>query len=199
MDRDEVLRVCEEMDKLQEYFSPTTASAVRDWSARLRDAANREVCNAANTVREQIEAENARLRAAVGGDTGSVERMAQAFPTLSAFYDKHALPSMLVPSCLQCGQSTPPEQVNIGHSELPNIVICSTCAARAAVVGGGWLPISEAPRDGTLFLAADADGNYRIAKMFSFWNGQWLCVAYGLEFPATAWQPLPPPPKEAKS
>lgn len=54
-------------------------------------------------------------------------RMEQAFPILDAFYRKHALGSMLCPSCLKCGQMTQPEDRAIQHAELPDIFICNAC------------------------------------------------------------------------
>lgn len=48
------------------------------------------------------------------------------YPILSAFHEKHALPSLARPSCLVCGRPSdwPPA---IRHAELPNIVVCTPC------------------------------------------------------------------------
>lgn len=58
-------------------------------------------------------------------------RMAQALhdDKARAFYDKHALGPMMVPSCLVCGQL--PEVVAIQHMELPGVVVCEKCRTAA--------------------------------------------------------------------
>ena len=59
-------------------------------------------------------------------------------PTAWAFFNKHALGSMLPPSCLVCGHSQPNrEEWGITHAELPNIIVCLKCrdaaSARSAI------------------------------------------------------------------
>lgn len=67
-------------------------------------------------------------------------------------------------------------------------------AALALPAADRWRPISEAPRDGTLFLACTADGRLMI------WRGDILANAMAnntpnhLQFPATNFMPLPSPP-----
>lgn len=57
--------------------------------------------------------------------------MKHDFPHLIEFYGKHALGSMLAPSCLCCGQSTKDRKIGIKHMELPGVVICEPCAQAA--------------------------------------------------------------------
>lgn len=77
----------------------------------------------------------ARL-APIAPDARGVERMAQAFPMLSAFYDKHALGPKSAPSCLCCGKLTTSDRVAVQHLELPGIVVCADCRPLARSVDG---------------------------------------------------------------
>lgn len=43
------------------------------------------------------------------------------------FWNKHAIPPMVCPSCLVCGKTTKPADTAIGHLELPGIVVCRKC------------------------------------------------------------------------
>lgn len=44
-----------------------------------------------------------------------------------AFWDKYALGSKMLPSCLKCGHAKPREEWSITHAELPDIYICKAC------------------------------------------------------------------------
>jgi len=56
----------------------------------------------------------------------------EAQQRIFSFYEKHALPHLAAPSCLVCGQSTQEVEPAITHMELPSIVVCCECHARAA-------------------------------------------------------------------
>ena len=61
--------------------------------------------------------------------------MAHDFPRLIAFFEKHALGSLLPPSCLTCGQTVTgakgaDDGPGIYHLELPDVVVCRTCTAK---------------------------------------------------------------------
>lgn len=80
-------------------------------------------------------------------------RMVHDFPRLMEFYSKHALGSLLPPSCLTCGQTVhgakgATDGPAICHGELPNIVVCAKCTAAIQSV-------SAAPQenlDGSVFV-----------------------------------------------
>ena len=66
------------------------------------------------------------------------------------FWNKHAMPPMLCPSCLVCGQTTPPERAAITHMELPGIVVCFTCRDRATKSPEPVAPVTrDRPRFGS--------------------------------------------------
>lgn len=70
--------------------------------------------------------------------------------------------------------------------------------AIATLRAPGWRPISEAPRDGTVFMTFMPSDDPEYQFDFAYWIkeeecwGKWGC---GFEF-VTHWQPLPPPPGE---
>ena len=76
-------------------------------------------------------AELAALKAAVpeARDTNRQQQiMEHDYPIYMAFHRKYAMPSMLPPSCLVCGQAQPErEDWAIQHAELPNIIVCTAC------------------------------------------------------------------------
>lgn len=51
---------------------------------------------------------------------------AQAYPTMSAFFNKYALGTLAKPSCLICGRNDYAE-MGIQHAELPSVVVCLPC------------------------------------------------------------------------
>lgn len=57
----------------------------------------------------------------------AIERMAQAYPTLSAFYSKHAIGSMVAPSCFGCGHVG---ERSTTHFELPDVYLCTNCVEK---------------------------------------------------------------------
>lgn len=60
----------------------------------------------------------------------------------------------------------------------------------AALTAGGWQEIASCPKDGTWFLAWDADGGF-----YTFRDGPGLIAC---EEPSpTLWMPIPPLPKES--
>ena len=59
---------------------------------------------------------------------------------------------------------------------------------------GGWLPIADAPRDGTLFLAACDDGRMMIVRGSILWSMKNPSTPDHLQFPATHFRYLPDPP-----
>lgn len=64
-----------------------------------------------------------------GGEARSAERIVQAWPTVSAFYDRWALGSKLPPSCFCCGKFA--VEIGVQHLELPDIIVCAECKERA--------------------------------------------------------------------
>jgi hypothetical protein len=54
-------------------------------------------------------------------------------PIYQEFWQRHAIPTKIAPSCLVCGKSMVGEQVAIQHMELPNIVVCFQCRDKATL------------------------------------------------------------------
>ena len=83
-----------------------------------------------------------------------IDKMKADFSILQKFHTKHALGSMLAPSCLCCGQRTHPytRPVAIQHLELPAMVICKQCkdasqsqsAIAEPVKQESWISVEEA-------------------------------------------------------
>ena len=62
----------------------------------------------------------------------SQERMIADFPALQQFHTKHALGSLMPPSCLCCGKTA--NEIAVRHLELPAIVICKDCKDKVAAI-----------------------------------------------------------------
>jgi hypothetical protein len=60
-------------------------------------------------------------------DTTPEQRMLQAYPALSAFFEKYALGPKERPSCFVCGRTVEQWPPAIQHAELPGIVACFPC------------------------------------------------------------------------
>jgi hypothetical protein len=72
------------------------------------------------------------------------EIMRHDYPLLQQFHSKHALGTMLAPSCLCCGRQTGEDRpVAVQHIELPAIVICNQCQL-AALSSQGAEPVAFA-------------------------------------------------------
>ena len=80
---------------------------------------------------------------------------------------------------------------NLSKEELIELIV------REREALSGWQPIESAPRDGTAFLTADADGWMQVC-IYSDWG----CVVRHTDFMEVGgvhyWQPLPTPPMEIK-
>jgi len=55
------------------------------------------------------------------------ERMAQAYPTLAAFFSKYAIGPKVEASCFACGHTG---ERSITHLELPGVYVCETCVSK---------------------------------------------------------------------
>lgn len=68
---------------------------------------------------------------------------------------------------------------------------CYDAGKLAALTAGGWQEIASCPKDGTWFLAWDADGGF-----YTFRDGHGLMSHCEDPLP-TLWMPIPPLPKES--
>lgn len=63
------------------------------------------------------------------------------------FWRKHALGSMLCPSCFMCGQQRKREDWAITHAELPDIYICKECVTSARSATGEKMKAAQLLRN----------------------------------------------------
>lgn len=85
-------------------------------------------------------------------DPRAIGSPAPAAATMRDFFNKYALGSLALPSCLRCGHAKPRDKWAITHAELPDIYICAECAT-AALDLAAYNAIINA--DGTLQSFAD--------------------------------------------
>lgn len=92
----------------------------------------------------------------------TTDRMVHDFPTLQAFYVKHALGSKTKPSCFKCGSIE--HKPAIKHLELPDIYICETCHPSPDIVAELVKALEDSQLE-TLIENSDGfwvDGEFRI-------------------------------------
>ena len=83
-------------------------------------------------------------------------------------------------------------------SALAAAYLDATVASASDPAPVGWRDIASAPKDGTLFLAATADGRVVIFRGDILATAMKKGTPNHLQFPAIAWMPLPVAPKNGR-
>lgn len=116
--------------------------------------------------------------------------------TYQAFWSKYALGSKSLPSCFRCGQAKDRDEWAITHAELPDIYLCTTCAAAPAPAQEpvAWLP-SLPPVDFVEYMAKNYSANTIISD--AIWHAPriWRAAIRALEAQRAAAAPVTHPPE----